>query len=281
MRKPNFFIMGAPKCGTTSMYRYLSTHPSVFVPDWKEPHYFATDLPARRLVASEVDYLGLFAPAQIDHSAIGEASTWYLYSREAAGEIREFCPDARLVVFFRNPVEFVQSLHDQLSYDEGAHPDFPKAWRHDRASFLEYGAFGTQMGRLLGVFPREQILVVLLDDLVAAPRVEYLRVLRHLGLADDGRQSFGAYNARKIHRSNRLEGFIRRTPEPVARLWFGFKQVTGLRRLGALEWLSRANSKVVARDTIMGALRSQVRQAFSGETALLGRLIERDLSHWM
>lgn len=281
MPTPNFFIMGAPKCGTTSMYGYLSTHPAVFMPRIKEPHYFATDLPARRRMNRQADYLAIFASANERHSAVGEASTWYLFSKEAAPRIRRFCPDARLVVFFRNPVEFVQSLHDQFAFDERRSPDFPAAWRARRAEFLEYGSFGVQLERLLDVFPREQILTILLDDLVEDPAMEYRRVLNHLGLEDDGRDDFPAYNRRKLHRSEWLADFLMNTPRPVTHLWLRFKRVAGLGRLGLFKRLARFNTRSASRPTLDPGLRKEVHEAFAQDVQRLSGLLGKDLSHWV
>lgn len=281
MRGPNFFIIGAPKCGTTSMYRYLSAHPSVYMPALKEPHYFATDLPNRRYVKTEGDYLALFSGATDEHLAVGEASVWYLYSREAPSKIRQFYAEARLIVFFRNPVDFVQSLHDQFAYDQGRDPDFSEAWRKNSDRLLEFGSFGAQFQRLLTVFPREQILVVLFDDLLADPRVEYERVLRHLGISDDGRTVFPAHNARKLHRSGWLADFIMHTPDPLARAWRGLKKATGVRHVGVLDRLSRLNTKVAPRPRIDSRLRTETRRAFTQDIELLASLIQRDLSHWL
>ena len=79
MRKPDVFIVGAPKCGTTSMYHYLRQHPDVFMPPKKEPHSFASDLDAPYFVRAEQEYLALFEEGAWA-KRVGEASTWYLYS---------------------------------------------------------------------------------------------------------------------------------------------------------------------------------------------------------
>ena len=61
MNHPNFFIIGAPKAGTTSLYRYLGYHPNVFMSKIKGPHYFATDITnKRRIVKTKEDYRDLF-----------------------------------------------------------------------------------------------------------------------------------------------------------------------------------------------------------------------------
>ena len=72
-KKPNFFIVGAPKCGTTSMWQYLKQHPEIFMTALKEPHYFGADLGPRRIIETESQYLKLFAKAR-EQKRLGEAS---------------------------------------------------------------------------------------------------------------------------------------------------------------------------------------------------------------
>ena len=80
-KKPNFFIVGAPKCGTTALASYLNEHSKIFVSNPKEPHYFATDFPRYRLYDSLKQYLDIFNDAKSENVAIGEASVFYMYSR--------------------------------------------------------------------------------------------------------------------------------------------------------------------------------------------------------
>src|SRR5882672_1680365 len=112
MRKPDCFIVGAPRCGTTAMYTYLGQHPEIFMSARKEPHFFGTDLSSPALVRDEQQYLSLFAKAQNEKRA-GEASVFYLYSQRAAREIHAFCPSARIIIMLRNPVEMMYSLHSR------------------------------------------------------------------------------------------------------------------------------------------------------------------------
>ena len=75
LRKPNLFILGAPKCGTTSLWAWLSTHPNIFSPTEKELHFFNTD-DDRRGVTTLEEYEALFRDVRKEHIAIGEGS-WY------------------------------------------------------------------------------------------------------------------------------------------------------------------------------------------------------------
>src|SRR5882672_7839349 len=112
IEKPNLFIVGAPRCGTTSMYDYLKQHPDVFMPEVKEPHFLGTDLTSSRFIRDEGKYQALFATAK-NEKRIGEASVWQLYSKIAAYEIKEYSPTARVIIMLRNPVDMMYSLYGQ------------------------------------------------------------------------------------------------------------------------------------------------------------------------
>ena len=94
--KPNFFIVGAPKCGTTALWEYLRHHPQIFLPSVKEPHFFAGELrDANRgsWYREELEgYLDLFRKATPQQTRIGEASVWYLFAKGAIERILEFDP---------------------------------------------------------------------------------------------------------------------------------------------------------------------------------------------
>ena len=81
--KPNFFIIGAPKSGTTALYQYLSSHPNIYMCTPKEPHYFSNELNGVAFVKTLDEYQNLFKGKNKNHKIIGEASVWYLYSENA------------------------------------------------------------------------------------------------------------------------------------------------------------------------------------------------------
>jgi hypothetical protein len=179
----------------------------------KEPHFFNTD--DRRFISTLEAYENLFRGASRSHWAVGEASVWYLSSTEAVRNILEYQPDARFIVMVRNPVEMAPALHAEMlvSGHENVH-DFSAAWHYQeerrqgrqlpplswaRRRFL-YGdvcKLGAQLQRLLLTVPASRVLAIVLDDIAADPRGEYLRVLRFLGLKDDGRLDFAIYNKAK------------------------------------------------------------------------------------
>lgn len=291
MKSPNFFIIGAPKCGTTALASWLAEHPHVFMSPVKEPHYYNTDL--RRTITSEVEYQRLFAGAKGQHIAVGEASVLYLYSAEAVPQVLSDAPDARFVVMLRNPVEMAPSLHEQLyfTFNEDVE-DFRAAWylQQDRASgnqlpkastepaLLQYGricGLGCQVKRLLATVPREQCHFILLDDIKNNVEAEWLRLLEFLSVPDDGRESFPTENSAK----SRRYPVVARSALALGRLktrLFGRAF-----SLGLLNRVNRLTREERARVPLDPGMRAELEAYFHDDVRLLESLLDRDLSCWI
>jgi hypothetical protein len=294
VERPNFFMIGAPKCGTTAMTQYLSEHPDVLFSSPKEAKYFHTDFdPAHRLAFTDEEYWRMFGGLSTMRAApaVGEGTVWYLYSESAVPNILEYNPDARFLVMVRNPVELVQALHSQLVY--GGDDDvqsFEQAWRlqsererghripalcRDRKS-LQYGPIakqGEQVSRLFSRVDRAAVRIGVFDDLARDPATEYRATLRFLGLPDDGRSHFPVVNP---NRRIRLRSLAR------ALAWGSrLKRRLGVRaslRLWAA--FSPLVSTQSPRPPVSDALREELIDYFARDVALLSTLISRDLTHW-
>ena len=296
---PNFFIVGAPKCGTTALYRYLSPHPNIFLSKLKEPHYFATDLGTYPAVKTPEQYASLFAARTPAHLRVGEASVYYLRSAVAVRNIHKFNPAARLIAMLRNPVDMIYSLHSQLLYwGEESEPDFETAWRlqdrrregHDlpplsrEPSLVQYGAIGrlgAQTERLLSIFPREQVQLILYDDFAASPQRAYDEVLAFLGVPHDGRTDFPRVNDNKRARLGWLGHFIRKPPPLLRRGYRRLKKTVGGESFDSLKReVVERNTVKERRSPLSPAFRAELVEEFRSDLALLSRLLGRDLSHW-
>jgi hypothetical protein len=210
-RLPDFFIVGHPKSGTTALYEMLKAHPQIFMPELKEPRYFATDLRARfqptstpeatRLQLPETleDYLALFRPAAAGQ-LIGEASPSYLRSAAAAGLIAAARPDARIIAVLREPASFVRSLHLELVQNHvESEQDLRKAFANEQRAAMERSPvdgprlprysdrvrYVEQLRRYEAVFAPEQMLVLIYDDFRADNEATVRRVLAFLGVDQD------------------------------------------------------------------------------------------------
>jgi len=296
MTIPNFFIVGALKSGTTALCEYLRRHPNVFISRHKEPGYFALDLPSRRQVKTEADYLRLFRTHEAGIKAVGEGSVWYLYSDQAVENIRKFNPDAKLIIMLRNPIDMLCSLHSQLLlYFEEDQPDFQQAWdlQEDRRNgrdlpaahgdlkmyqYEQIGKLGEQVRRVFDIFPRRQVKVIIFDDFIADTKSVYEDVLEFLELPSDGRTEFAAVNIRRTYRFPRLAWML-------FKLTAMFSQMR--RRMGIL-WntnvlpvIDRFLTKTKPPDALDPAFRAHLAEIFREDLELLSELLDRDLSGWL
>ena len=199
VRLPDFYVVGAPKCGTTSLHRYLRQHPDVFMPDVKEPNFFCSDFPSIQKYKTVEDYSTLFSPAH-ESQLIGEASPWYLYSKTAIQNILEVQPDTKFIVMLRNPVDAVISYYRYMRYylvedrDEILDAVLLEDWggkaktliRHRHANpYLKYRgifSYAEQVERIQKLVPKENLLILFFEDFFASPTQNFGKILDFLGL---------------------------------------------------------------------------------------------------
>jgi hypothetical protein len=293
-RIPDFYIVGAPKCGTTSMYEYLRQHPSIFMPFHKEPLYFGSDLTHRYGRLTRAEYERLFVDAE-PHQRVGEASAWSLYSTKAASEICESAPSAQIIVMLRNPVDVMHAQHSQLLFNRQENIiDFSEALeaeedrvggrnlppgplRVENLFYRRMVCFGDQLQRYFDVFGRDRVHVILNDDLRADTPSAYRATLEFLGVDESFAADFDPANENKRVRIGWIQRLIWHPP-------FVRQVVPILRRIPAVHSLRTRlldlNSERTARATMDPALRRRLTEEFTPDVLSLGRLIGRDLSHW-
>lgn len=282
--QPNFFIVGAPKCGTTAWVEYLKTHPDICFSPVKEPHYFCFDHNNWRFVENEEEYLQLFERCG-ESKAIGEASVRYLYSAVAANEIRKFNPKARIIIFVRDQEDFVPSWHNQMLYREQDRiEDFEEAWRLSgkrtkaqigrarEPMFQDYkmmGKFSGPVERFFGVFPADQVRVFHFRDWTRDPRSTYLEIMRFLGIPDDGRTEFPRVNEAKHQKSRWLATLLINPPDfvrPVGRM---LKRILGDRFDQLIGRLLQANRQAGYLSETSEELRREIREYYAADNARL------------
>lgn len=298
MRFPGFFIIGAPKCGTTSLYEYLRLHPRIFMSYPKEPNHYNIDMPRTLRVPGNADYEALFARAPAG-SLCGEASPWYLYSRKAVDGILRDNPNARFIACLRNPADMYVSFHGQILYNQkiGENPDPEMAWRKhldypdlgdrddtfpDQPRYGKICGLGSQVKRLLARAPRDKIKFVLFEDIRRDARAVYESCLEFLGIESDGRIEFPVHNERKTHRFPALSRFLMHTPFPLNHVKRGIKKAVMVFNpnpgniYNDVSFLSKPQPRPVLRPEF----RRELISYFSDEVSLLEKMIDRDLSSW-
>jgi len=294
--RPDFFIVGAPKCGTTAMARYLGEHPQIFMPVAKELHYFGSDLDYRRRRPTPAEYLAAFSRAK-GARRVGEASVGYLYSERAPAEILEFSPGAEVLIMLRDPVAMIQSQHAQelfMGQEEIADLAEALAAEPDRAAgrrlppgctapyLLRYrwiAAYADHVERYLTAFGRERVHVTLFDDFRTDTAAAYADVVRFLGCDPGFVPEFPVVNPRKSARSKRLQRIVR---DPPNLLRFATRRLLPLgMRVRTRNLLYRLNTGAASKGMMEAELAARLRHEFAPGVRRLGELIGRDLGAWL
>jgi hypothetical protein len=178
--EPNFFIVGAPKSGTTNISYYLMQHPQVFMPENLEPYYFARlDIPQnyeREIISDEKKYLNLFKNTN-SCRAIGESSPVYLYCPHSALEIKNRFPNSKIIISLRNPIEIAYSEYFSLKFmgfdknrsfnellDSSKEQLDQNEFHID--SLLEAGFYSKHIKRFQKIFSKNQIKIIIFEEYI-------------------------------------------------------------------------------------------------------------------
>lgn len=301
MTKPNFFIVGVQKCGTTAIYTYLDAHPDIFMSPVKEPHFFGSDDTSMRLMQYRGDinqYLALFKDATTER-AIGEASPSYLLSQVAAQEIYDFNPDSRIIIMLRSPIDLIYSMYHHArfmgdepmgSFEGAILPELKKGWAahtNRTYSYLKIAVNSERIQRYLDVFPREQVKIILFDDFKSNLPSVYQDTLNFLGVDEQFVPEFTIVNASKQIRSERLQKFLEATHLTPSHIrdasWF--VAISKLLPASLHMRLIDVGKRLYAQDArypdIPIELRTQLITYFQPEVEALSHMLNRDLSHWL
>ncbi|MBA4116138.1 MAG: sulfotransferase [Rubrobacter sp.] len=295
---PNFFVVGAAKAGTTSLYRYLGQHPEVYMSPLKEPNWFSRVHAPGRItsVASEAEYLRLFE-GRGEEPAAGEASPSYLWDEKAPWRIKNAVPEAKIIAILRHPAERalsdyamdVQYAGETLPLLEALKEGYyarPKTYGVTRM-YVDLGFYSEQVGRYLEAFEKTRVRIFLYEDLERDPRALLRSVLEFLdvdpGYADsiETGVQYNKYSNPKggplgLVTENVLNSRTFRSPRfralrarliPDAKLRFRIRQSLRFKEGVKPEMDSES------RRFLMDLYREDIRE--------LQGLIGRDLEHWL
>jgi len=219
--KPNLFIVGAAKSGTTSVASYLEKHSKIFISPIKEPHYFSKDITPEEFtqkiakdslfdmdeylsnetlekkhinfIKNIEDYLSLYRDVD-NEIIIGEASTGYLFSKESAKEIYKFNPNSKIIIILRDPVQRAYS-HWKMNLASGVEDNkspFIETMEKDFLAenkgfcknhlYLDIGLYSEDVTRYINIFPRDNIKIILFEELVKNTEQVIVEILFFLNL---------------------------------------------------------------------------------------------------
>lgn len=303
---PDFFIIGAPRCGTTSLSRYLMRHPRICFSRPKETHYFARqgELPSdERLKRDYIDrYFGHRANGE---SVAGEGSVSYIHLPQAIGQILHLNPDAKFIAMVRNPRSMLPSYHQKMLFllqeDEA---DFDKAWALQTARalgknmprtcldprLLDYtgvASLGAQVQRLFETVGRERSHIIVFDDFVKDTLGEYRAVLDFLGLDYDGQTEFERRFDSQMYRFRWLQLLFWKTATRGGKFVDTLERSRrkyrddGTVRPNLVKRLTRFNKRPVKPAPLSAHMVDILRNDLRDDVRLLGELLHRDLGYWL
>jgi hypothetical protein len=299
---PNFLVLGAAKAGTTSLHRYLKSHPGIYMSPIKEPRYFAfpetrpyfagpgsKKLNREQLIIWKIDDYRRLFEGRNSEPAAGEISPQYLYCECSPGAIRKLIPEAKLIAILRDPADRAYS-HFCHSRRDGREPlsDFAAALAAEdkriaagwwfNFHYRNRGYYARQLKRYLKLFPREQILVLFYDDMVTNCPGLLRKICAFLGVDEN-------------HDFDTTEHHNVTYGVPRSVFWDRFLNSTGLAkrlirtimpadaRLSAFHRLSALN--LAPKPAFDPEVRRQLVSAFMPDILELEQLIGRDLSAWL
>lgn len=298
MTLPNFLIIGAAKAGTTSLYNYLEQHPDVYMSPDKEPRFFAFEGDS----SGNYPYTELSQYEKLFHGvtgekAIGEASTFYLYSESAPVSIKKHIPQAKLVAILRNPIDRAYSQFvywrregKEIETDFGKIVDKELAniLISDSDAYIQRGMYGNQLQRYFEFFPEEQIRIYLFEDLRDKTEEMVKDVFRFLEIDDAFQVNFSRnYNVSTvpqsgvkqvlysfIMRQNRIQSTLKKVLP--SKLYWNVISPLAKSLSNALR-----SKKTDAIPKLDPGIREQLINIYRDDILLTEKLIHRDLQSWL
>jgi len=296
VKRPSFFILGAAKCGTTSLQGYLSRHPEVYMSDPKEPHFFEAEYEK----GFDFYWQRYFSGWQGER-AIGEARHRNLFLPFVAPRIAESVPDAKLLIILRNPVDRCYShwWHwfsrgvESRSFDDALEADLKRIdagidfegdegarqWtrnfdhsvgRNEFTCYVDSGYFSRQISRYMALFPAEQLKVLFLEDFKGGADEALSDVWPFLGVDPDFvLPPTSAKNQAGSLLNYRLSRFVKAI------------KVSGLLPRRVKDRVKRIANRVgTKRPSLSPSTRRDLVEHYRPYNLELEKLTGRDLSHW-
>ncbi len=289
MKKPNLFIVGAPKCGTTFLYHYLKQHPEIFFPDFKEPHFFGSDL-IRKNGAYDLnlnDYKDLF---NSDKKIIGEASTFYIFSKNAAKEIHSFNSKAKIIIMLRDLVDLVHSIHSQFVFSgDETIENFEEALNMENRRlkgqnipiqttvvnklFYTSNIFSLpkNINSFINYFGNKNIKIIFLNEIENNPQKVYSETLKFLNVNSDIiMPNFKIINKNKTYKSKFIRNFIKKYSIGLGKL----RSKIFNKPIGIIKFAEFLNKKEENRIVISNDLRDNLIKKFSQVNIDINKIVD-------
>ena len=285
----DFFIVGAPKAGTTSLYHYLKEHPQIEMSSQKEPDYFSdTAIQEQGLyynknrIDTEEKYNRLFNTQKKD-VIFGEGSVSYLFYPNVAQDIKAYNPIAKIIIMLRNPIDRAFS-HYLMDYRLGLVSDsfediIHKKSKHKNAhlfyqQYIKVGEYATQLKRYFDIFDKENILLVDYEDFKSDVTGTVNSVYSFLNVSTefsaDVNKQYNTFTMPKDKLIRFLYSFV------VIRNTLSFIFPKNIMKAVRLILFSKDKKPKLLEET-----KTQLKHYFSNDVRLLDSIIDKDYSKWI
>ena len=266
---PNFLVIGAPRSGTTWIDANLRRHPDVFMPTIKELHFFD------RHYERGMEFYESYFSAHCGQRAVGEATPAYLHGEYSENDIPalifKHMPNVRLIACLRNPIERVYSRYwnSKAKFDQNIHKSFEQKLL-DKPEFISEGFYYDQLKRYLAYFPRDQILILLYEQIAVDPVGFMQRIYRFVGVDD------GFTSGLETEKVNAAAGKGHLANSKV--LFFLSRALASANLLHLSEKIRRLNSRPLP--PMSSETRRILLETYRDKNLQLQTLIDSDISHW-
>lgn len=283
---PNLFIVGAAKCGTTALADFLGQHPEIYIAPIKEPYYFISNPE----ITSESEYLKLFSSVAKE-KLVGEATTGYLFDPVSPKLIKEFNPNANIIIILRNPIDMAYSLWKYMSVNgneklgflpaiekasERKSDDFVKqcAGRSENYLYIERARYFDQVKRYIDEFGVSKVKILIFEEFIQNPVAVCQGIFEDYDLDRHFRPHVRVINSGGGVRSTFIKA-LRNRKYPLLKKIFSFsvrKRIRG--------FIRDINVKGGAGEKITPHERMVLKNMLSLDVAQLEKLIGRPIKEW-
>lgn len=284
--KPNLFIIGAPKSGTTSLSKYLSLYKEISFSVIKEPFYWTDEIKNDYKIDTMDQYLRLFHENE-STKYLAEASTNTYLDIKAIKKILLFNPKAKFILLLRNPIEALYALHMERVYSfEESEKDFLKIWKNikegkaqEKTQYTDYYKYYEPISELKKVL-NTNLKVFITEDLKFQEKF-CKEITNFLGIAYDSSFVLPRTNTAHKHRFNFLASFILRPPKILSPLFLKIRLFLTTQRLPFIERVKSSLNKKINRNPLPEKIREEIKAFFLEDINKTSEILNRDLSNWL
>lgn len=288
---PNFMVVGGVKCGTTSLYYYMQSHPEICAP-CKESYLFTPELNQETTASAKRysldEYMSLFKKSVTDQTrAAGEISSIYLYCHEEViPEIKRLLGDIKIIIVLRNPVGrafshysfFARDVRDERTFEDAVNEELNGQAIPRPRHYLKMGLYSHQLKAYLDNF--STVKVILFDDLVADPDKTMRDIYTYLGVNPDlGGSTDKVYNASGMPRVKWLQSLVFK-PTPLKMKIRGFIVNRLIREERFAQWMEWARKKNMKKAALSPDMKKRLTAYYREDIQALESLLGKDLSVW-